>query len=94
QVEGETDAPKGQVMEETYENTSDRVRIMLDDEAKVVHIILNGIRNDIYSTMEACANDKKFVSRDEESLESYYTRLYKMMNEMVRNKLKVDGNGY
>ncbi|GKA59933.1 hypothetical protein Tco_0759246 [Tanacetum coccineum] len=32
----------------------------------------------------------KFTSRDGESIESYYTRFYKMMNEMVRNKLKVD----
>ncbi|GJU33874.1 hypothetical protein Tco_1182228 [Tanacetum coccineum] len=119
QAEGETDAQEGQVMEETYENTSDRVHAMLDAKAEAVHIILNGIGNDIYSTVEACANAKemwlaieclvqgesinkqdvmtklfwefgKFVSRDGESLESYYTRLYKMMNEIVRNKLKVD----
>ncbi|GKE34294.1 hypothetical protein Tco_1453616 [Tanacetum coccineum] len=32
----------------------------------------------------------KFTSRDGESLESYYSRFHKMMNEMVRNKLKVD----
>ncbi|GJR22815.1 hypothetical protein Tco_0971342 [Tanacetum coccineum] len=32
----------------------------------------------------------KFTSRDEETLESYYSRFYKMMNEMERNKLKVD----
>nr|GEU43002.1 putative ribonuclease H-like domain-containing protein [Tanacetum cinerariifolium] len=31
----------------------------------------------------------KFTSRDEESIESYYSRFYKMMNEMVRNKLEV-----
>ncbi|GJY59454.1 hypothetical protein Tco_0459346, partial [Tanacetum coccineum] len=28
----------------------------------------------------------KFTSRDGESLESYYSRFYKMMNELVRNK--------
>ncbi|GJR35610.1 retrovirus-related pol polyprotein from transposon TNT 1-94 [Tanacetum coccineum] len=32
----------------------------------------------------------KFTSRYGESVESYYSRFYKMMNEMVRNKLKVD----
>nr|GEV70166.1 hypothetical protein [Tanacetum cinerariifolium] len=32
----------------------------------------------------------KFTSRKGESIESYYTRFYRMMNEMVRNKLKVD----
>ncbi|GJT43381.1 hypothetical protein Tco_0952096 [Tanacetum coccineum] len=32
----------------------------------------------------------KFTSKDGESIESYYTRFYKMMYKMVRNKLKVD----
>ncbi|GJZ84059.1 hypothetical protein Tco_0649232 [Tanacetum coccineum] len=31
----------------------------------------------------------KFTSRDVESIESYYSRFYKMMNEMIRNKLEV-----
>ncbi|GJW60341.1 hypothetical protein Tco_0109676 [Tanacetum coccineum] len=82
-------------------------------------MILNGIGNDIYFTVDDCPNAKemwiaierleqgesintqdvktklfwefgKFTSRDGESVESYYTRFYKMMNEMVRNKLKVD----
>ncbi|GJV25619.1 retrovirus-related pol polyprotein from transposon TNT 1-94 [Tanacetum coccineum] len=82
-------------------------------------MILNGIGNDIYSTVDACPNAKemwvvigrlqqgesiniqdvktklfggigKFTLRDRESVKSYYTRLYRMMNEIVRNKLKVD----
>ncbi|GJX02774.1 hypothetical protein Tco_0188690 [Tanacetum coccineum] len=82
-------------------------------------MILNGIGNDMYSTIDACPNSKemllaieclqqgesinihdvktklfwefgKFTSRDEESIDSYYTRFYIMMNEMVRNNLKVD----
>ncbi|GJX20570.1 hypothetical protein Tco_0223247 [Tanacetum coccineum] len=32
---------------------------------------------------------KKLTSRDGESLESYYSRFYKMMNELVRNKCNV-----
>nr|GEV23699.1 phosphoethanolamine N-methyltransferase [Tanacetum cinerariifolium] len=32
----------------------------------------------------------KFTSSDRETLESYYFRFYKMMNEMVRSKLKDD----
>nr|GEY87249.1 Gag-Pol polyprotein [Tanacetum cinerariifolium] len=31
----------------------------------------------------------KFTSRDDESLESYYSRFYKMMNELVRNQCDV-----
>ncbi|GJY13816.1 hypothetical protein Tco_0383125 [Tanacetum coccineum] len=33
---------------------------------------------------------KKFSLRDGESLESYYIRFYRMMNEMVRDELSVD----
>ncbi|GJT50263.1 hypothetical protein Tco_0976420 [Tanacetum coccineum] len=36
----------------------------------------------------------KFTSRDGESMESYYSRFYKMMNEMIRNNLKVDTMQY
>ncbi|GJX93668.1 hypothetical protein Tco_0348254 [Tanacetum coccineum] len=32
----------------------------------------------------------KFTSRDGESVESYYSRFYKIMNELVRSKLKVN----
>ncbi|GKB06993.1 hypothetical protein Tco_0835226 [Tanacetum coccineum] len=85
---------------------------------EAIHMILSGIRNDIYSTIDACPTAKeiwiaierlqqgeslnkqdvktnliwefgKFTSIDEESIESYYSRLYKMMNEMIRNKLEV-----
>ncbi|GKB61319.1 hypothetical protein Tco_0917505 [Tanacetum coccineum] len=31
----------------------------------------------------------KFISRDGESIKSYYSRFYKMMNEMIRNKLDI-----
>nr|GEY26926.1 hypothetical protein [Tanacetum cinerariifolium] len=31
----------------------------------------------------------KFTSRDGETMESYYTRFYKLMNEMIRNNLTV-----
>nr|GFA42902.1 hypothetical protein [Tanacetum cinerariifolium] len=78
----------------------------------------DGIDNDIYSTVDACPNAcemwkaikrlkqgesinvqdletnlfwefGKFTSQDGESLESYYSRFYKMMNELIRNKRKV-----
>ncbi|GJU74142.1 hypothetical protein Tco_1265547 [Tanacetum coccineum] len=58
-------------------------------EAEAIHLILTGIREDIYSTIVACkiAHDmwiaiKRFTSRDGESIESYYSKFYKMMNEM------------
>nr|GFB65258.1 hypothetical protein [Tanacetum cinerariifolium] len=82
---------------------------------EAVQIILTGIDNDIYSTVDACPNIcemwkaierlkqgesinvqdletnlfwefGKFTSLDGESLESYYSRFYKLMNELTRNK--------
>nr|GEW24197.1 ribonuclease H [Tanacetum cinerariifolium] len=100
---------------ENYKNVSQDIRDQLNAEAKAVQIILIGIDNDIYSTVDACPNAcemwkaierlkhgesiniqdletnlywefRKFTSRDDESLESYYSRFYKMMNELVRNQ--------
>nr|GFA58301.1 hypothetical protein [Tanacetum cinerariifolium] len=52
---------------ETYKNVSQEIRDQLNAEAEAVQIILTGIDNDIYSTVDACLNDG-------ESLESYYSR--------------------
>nr|GEY09677.1 hypothetical protein [Tanacetum cinerariifolium] len=78
---------EGYTEKETYANTNPENRKLIDAEEEVVHMILNGIRNDIHSTVDACLNSKEM---DGESIKSYYTRFYKMMNELVRNKLKVD----
>nr|GEV29269.1 retrovirus-related Pol polyprotein from transposon TNT 1-94 [Tanacetum cinerariifolium] len=101
-----------------YKNVSQDIRDQLNAEAEVVQIILTGIDNDIYSTVDACPNacemwkaiewlkhDEsinvqdletnsywefgKFTSQDGELLESYYSRFYKMMNELVRNQCDV-----
>nr|GFB24835.1 Gag-Pol polyprotein [Tanacetum cinerariifolium] len=103
---------------ETYKNVTQEIRDQLNAEAEAVQIILTGIDNDIYSTVDACPNAcemwkaierlkqgesinvqdlktnlfwefGKFTSQDGESLKSYYSRFYKMMNELVRNKCKV-----
>nr|GEV67603.1 hypothetical protein [Tanacetum cinerariifolium] len=103
---------------ETHKNVSQDIRDQLNAEAKAVQIILTGIDNDIYSTVDACLNAcemwkaierlkqgesinvqdietnmywefGKFTSQDGESLESYYSRFYKMMNELIRNQCKV-----
>nr|GFB13476.1 hypothetical protein [Tanacetum cinerariifolium] len=94
------------------------IRDQLNAKAEAVQIILTGIDNDIYSTVDACPNAcetwkaierlkqgesinvqdletnlfwefGKFTSLDGESLESYYSRFYKMMNELTRNQCKV-----
>nr|GEW78920.1 Gag-Pol polyprotein [Tanacetum cinerariifolium] len=103
---------------ETYKNVTQHIRDQLNAEAEAVQIILTGIDNDIYSTVDACPNAcemwkaierlkqgesinvqdletnlywefGKFTSQDGESLESYYSRFYKIMNELIRNQCKV-----
>nr|GEY48171.1 hypothetical protein [Tanacetum cinerariifolium] len=103
---------------ETYKNVSQDIHDQLNAKAKVVQIILTGIDNDIYSTVDACPNacemwkaierlkhDEsinvqdletnlywkfgKFTSQDGKSLESHYSRFYKMMNELIRNQCDV-----
>ncbi|GJX87200.1 retrovirus-related pol polyprotein from transposon TNT 1-94 [Tanacetum coccineum] len=69
---------------ENYKNVSQDIRDQLNAEAEAVQIILIGIDNDIYSTEFG-----KFTSQDGESLESYYSKFYKMMNELVRNQCDV-----
>ncbi|GKA51869.1 hypothetical protein Tco_0745065 [Tanacetum coccineum] len=71
---------------ETYENTLPENHAYIDAEAKAINMILSGIGDDIYSTIDACTTAKEI---DKESIESYYSRFYKMMNEMVRNQLEV-----
>nr|GEX81407.1 putative reverse transcriptase domain, ribonuclease H-like domain, aspartic peptidase domain protein [Tanacetum cinerariifolium] len=87
-------------------------------EKEAIHLILTGIGDEIYLTVDACQiaqemweaierlqqgeslniqyvktklfwEFSKFTSHDEESMESYYTRFYKLMNEMIRNNLIV-----
>ncbi|GJW21553.1 hypothetical protein Tco_0032175 [Tanacetum coccineum] len=86
--------------------------------SQAIFLLLTGIGDDIYSTVDACktANEMwiaierlqqgeslnvqdvktnlfwefgKFTSRDGESMESYYSRFYKLMNELTRNNLQV-----
>ncbi|GKF03487.1 hypothetical protein Tco_0030410, partial [Tanacetum coccineum] len=45
---------------ENYKNVSQDIQDQLNAEAEVVQIILTGIENDIYSTVDACPNACKF----------------------------------
>ncbi|GKC59773.1 hypothetical protein Tco_1087371 [Tanacetum coccineum] len=116
-AEGSSETTTERYMED-YKNVSQDIRDQLNAKAEAVQIILTGIDNDIYSTVDACPNAcemwkaikrlkqgesinvqdletnlywefGKFTSRDGESLESYYSRFYKMMNELVRNQCHV-----
>nr|GEX22666.1 hypothetical protein [Tanacetum cinerariifolium] len=75
---------------ENYKNVSQDIRDQLNAEAEAVQIILTGIDNDIYYTVDAYPNAcEMWKAVESESLESYYSRFYKMMNELVRNQCDV-----
>nr|GEZ76746.1 hypothetical protein [Tanacetum cinerariifolium] len=113
-TEGSSEATTERYME-NYKNVSQDIRDQLNAKAEAVQVILTGIDNDIYSTVDACPNAcemwkaierlkqgesinvqdletnlfwefGKFTSWDGESLELYYSKFYKMMNELVRNQ--------
>nr|GEX26945.1 hypothetical protein [Tanacetum cinerariifolium] len=67
--------------QETYKNVSQDVRDQLNAEVEAVQIILTGIDNDIYSTVDACSNACEMWKAIE--------RFYKMMNELIRNQCDV-----
>nr|GEV14395.1 retrovirus-related Pol polyprotein from transposon TNT 1-94 [Tanacetum cinerariifolium] len=63
-----------------------------ESEKEAIHLILTGIRDEIYSTVDACKTSQefgKFPSHDGETMESYYIRFYKMVNEMIKINLTV-----
>nr|GEW53427.1 putative reverse transcriptase domain-containing protein [Tanacetum cinerariifolium] len=103
---------------ETPANMSPENKAHFQVEKEVIHLILTGIGDDIYLTVNACQVAQemweaierlqqgeslnipdvktnlfwefgKFTSHDGESMESYYIRFYKLMNEMIKNNLTV-----
>ncbi|GJR49105.1 hypothetical protein Tco_1317208 [Tanacetum coccineum] len=44
---------------ETYEKTTSEKRVYIDVEAKAIHMILSGIEDAIYSTVDACTTAKE-----------------------------------
>nr|GEW08933.1 retrovirus-related Pol polyprotein from transposon TNT 1-94 [Tanacetum cinerariifolium] len=61
-------------------------QIEADDQA--IQTILLGLPEDIYAVVDSCetAQEIWFTSNDEESIESYYHRFLKLMNDLKRNK--------
>ncbi|GJY18091.1 hypothetical protein Tco_0389582 [Tanacetum coccineum] len=103
---------------ETLLTMSPENKTHYESEKEAIHLLLTGIGDEIYLTVDACktAHDMwiaikrlqqgeslniqnvktnlfwefgKFTSHDGESMESYYSKFYKMMNEMIRNNLTV-----
>nr|GEW51073.1 putative reverse transcriptase domain-containing protein [Tanacetum cinerariifolium] len=60
---------------------------------ETIHLLLTGTGDEIYSTVDACKIAHEMweaIERlQQEIMESYYIRFYKMMNERIRNNLTV-----
>nr|GEY44946.1 retrovirus-related Pol polyprotein from transposon TNT 1-94 [Tanacetum cinerariifolium] len=103
---------------ETIFTMSPKNKYHYESEKEAIHLLLTGIRDEIYLIVDACKTAHemwiaierlqqgesltiqdiktklfwefgKFTSHDGESMESYYFRFYKMMNEIIRNNLTV-----
>ncbi|GJR78350.1 hypothetical protein Tco_0149135 [Tanacetum coccineum] len=103
---------------ETILNMSPANKEHYQSEKEAIYLLLTGIGDEIYSTVDTCktAHDMRiaferlqqgetlniqdvkinlfwefgrFTSHDGETMESYYSRFYKMMNEMIRNNMIV-----
>nr|GFA65362.1 hypothetical protein [Tanacetum cinerariifolium] len=85
------------IVSRIHHTSTNRMTRLVQLLMEVLKQQLKGIDNDIYSTVDACpyacemwkAIERKFTSWDGESLESYFSRFYKMMNELVRNQCDV-----
>ncbi|GJZ36345.1 hypothetical protein Tco_0582536 [Tanacetum coccineum] len=78
---------------ENYKNVLQDIRDQLNAEAEVWKAIKRLKQGESINVQDLETNlyweFRKFTSRDGESLESYYSRFYKMMNELVRNQCDV-----
>ncbi|GJR31195.1 retrovirus-related pol polyprotein from transposon TNT 1-94 [Tanacetum coccineum] len=103
---------------ETLFTMSPKNKAHYESKKEAIHLLLNGVGDETYSTVDACKTAHemwiaierlqqdeslniqdvktnlfwefgKFTSHDGESMESHYSRFYKMINEMIRNNLTV-----
>ncbi|GJZ79823.1 retrovirus-related pol polyprotein from transposon TNT 1-94 [Tanacetum coccineum] len=117
-TEGKTAIQSTSTIGNSIEHDFQRTNNTFCSDKRSIFLLLTGIGDDIYSTVDACktANEMwiaierlqqgeslniqdvktnlfwefgKFTSRDGESMESYYSRFYKLMNELTRNNLQV-----
>nr|GEW20671.1 retrovirus-related Pol polyprotein from transposon TNT 1-94 [Tanacetum cinerariifolium] len=68
---------------ETYKNVSQDIRDQLNAEAEAVQIILTGIDNDIYSTVDACLN--AFLTSTTTRMAKITTRCYQEQKKSIVN---------
>ncbi|GJY60415.1 hypothetical protein Tco_0461072 [Tanacetum coccineum] len=76
---------------ENYKNVSQDIRNQLDAEAEAIKIILIGINNDIYSTIDACPNAcEMFVTLVKQSQELKTVSYHKPYDILKQHQNKVN----
>ncbi|GKD51516.1 hypothetical protein Tco_1280492 [Tanacetum coccineum] len=58
-VDGDNQGQPQQVREETYIKTTPENKKLIDAKAEAIHMILNGIEDNIYSTVDPCSSAKE-----------------------------------
>ncbi|GJY92981.1 retrovirus-related pol polyprotein from transposon TNT 1-94 [Tanacetum coccineum] len=68
---------------ETVHNMSAKNKLYFQAKKEAIFLLLKDVKTNLFWEFG------KFTSRDGESMESYYSRFYKLMNELTRNNLQV-----
>ncbi|GKC26857.1 retrovirus-related pol polyprotein from transposon TNT 1-94, partial [Tanacetum coccineum] len=74
--------------EQTDEELTEKELKQVEADDQAIQTILIGLPEDIYAAVDSCetAQEIWFTSTDGESIESYYHRFSKLMNDFKRNK--------
>nr|GEY90309.1 Gag-Pol polyprotein [Tanacetum cinerariifolium] len=75
---------------ENYKNVSQDIHDQLNAEAEAVYIILKGIHNDIYSTIEACPNACEMWKAIESLKQGESIKTYKNVSQEIRDQLNAE----
>nr|GEX98086.1 hypothetical protein [Tanacetum cinerariifolium] len=73
---------------QTDDELSDKELNQIEDNDQAIQTTLLGLPEDIYAAIDSCetAQEIWFTSNEGESIESYYHRFLKLMNDLKRNK--------
>ncbi|GJV06023.1 hypothetical protein Tco_1343679 [Tanacetum coccineum] len=72
----------------TILNMSPENKAHYESVKKAIHLLLTGIRDEIYTTFNACKTaHEMWIVIERIQQESYYSRFYKMMNEMYQKEV-------
>nr|GEW82017.1 retrovirus-related Pol polyprotein from transposon TNT 1-94 [Tanacetum cinerariifolium] len=83
--------PNGKLIQNSILNDdelSDKELNQIEADDQAIQTILLGLPEDIYAAVDSCETTQEiwFTSNEGESIESYYHRFLKLMNDLKRNK--------